>query len=121
VYLVGCFHNYVSLVDRSAGGTNPVTFAASCIHLAFLCWVPERYSGYSDYLEAVRSGVEIPAGVRNLLFYTPLQTSPGDNLSSFTVNGLFPLGSNGRGVKLSPQPHLALRLKISRAILLLPL
>jgi len=76
-------------------------------------------SRYSDWLQAGRSGDRIPVGAR---FPAPVQTGPRAHPASCTMGtGSFPGVKSGRGVTLTPHPHLVPWSWKSIAIPLLPL
>ena len=77
------------------------------------------YIRYSDWLRAGRSGNRIPVEVR---FSAPVQTSPGAHPAPYKMStGFFPGLKSGRGVTLTPHPHLVPWSWQRRAIPLLPL
>ena len=65
---------------------------------------PCSVAGYSDWLQAGRSGDRIPVGAR---FSAPVQIGPGAHPASCTMGtGSFPGVKSGQGVTLTPHPLL---------------
>ena len=81
-------------------------------------WAGQQ-SQYSDWLQAGRSGNQIPVGAG---FSAPVQTGPGAHPASCTMGtGSFPGVKSGQGMTLTPHPLLVLWSRKGKAIPLLPL
>lgn len=73
-------------------------------------------------LQAGRSGVRDSAQARNLSLLQDVQTGSGSHPLSYSVDtAVISRGYSGRGVRLTPHPHLVLKFRMRGAMPVIPL
>ena len=117
-------------IPMTPSGIEPATFRLVAQHLnhcvcskmnKFSCYEPGKNNRYNDSLGAVRSGVRVSAGIKDILFCKTLQRGSGARSSSCSMGTNFlSRKQRNRIVNLITHLHLLLSSGMSGVAILLP-